>query len=237
VADGTFGVVAGATADPLTLASANKTAAVGLTFQEKMSGPFAFGRANPADGAALGRQTGWRLSLHGTVTIDDVASFTADPLHRGRLSGEVELPGLTNRITFRNGVFNLFAPGDQPDLTLLVYEAPLRLASNGSDHDHYLAGRKNVRDDLGLDLWPDTTTLDVRLHQGRDATGPIVGSGVLHLTVVELLRLVASARTLHADSPFRSAIAVARFGRLFLQNLAASYLLRPRAYSRARRGT
>jgi len=200
-----------------------------------MSGPFAFGRANPADGAELGRQTGWRLSLHGTVTIDDVASFVADPLHRGRLSGEVELPGLANRIPFRDGVFNLFAPSDQPDLTLLVYEAPLRLASNGTDH--YLAGRKNVRDDLGLDLWPDTTTLDVRLHQGRNATGPIVGSGVLHLTVVELLRLVASARTLHAGTPLRSAIAVASFGRLFLQNLAASYLLRPRAYSRARRGT
>jgi cholesterol oxidase len=206
-----------------------------------MSGPFAFGPANPADGAALGRQTGWRLSLHGTVTIDDVAAFVADPLHRGRLSGEVELPGRANRIPFRDGVFNLFAPGGEPDLTLLVYEVPLRLASNGADHDqvhdqvHYLAGRKSVRDDLGLDLWPDTTTLDVRLHQGRDATGPIVGSGVLRLTVAELLRLLASARTLHAGSPLQSATAVARFGRLFLENLAASYLLRPRAYARARR--
>lgn len=213
-------------------------AAVGLTFQETMSGPFAFGRSDPADGARLGRQTGWRLSLHGTVTIDDVASFVANPLHRGKLSGEVELPGLVNRIPFRDGVFNLFAPGDQPDLMLLVYEAPLRLAGdsagNSAGQDHYLAGHKNVRDDLGLDLWPDTTTLEVRLHQGRDATGPIVGSGVLHLTVVELLRLLASARTLHTGSPLRSAIAVARFGRLFLQNLAMSYLLRPRAYSRAR---
>ncbi|WP_406272053.1 hypothetical protein OH799_31955 [Nocardia sp. NBC_00881] len=204
----------------------------GLTFREKMFGPFAFGCTDPGDGAAVGRRTSWDLTLHGTVTIDDVAAFVTGPQHLGNLSGEIELPGIGDRIPFRDGVFKLFVPSREPGLTLMVYEAPLRV--NGVDH--YLAGRKNVRDDFRLDLWPDTTTLEVRLHRGDNATGPVAGSGVIRLSVLELFALLASARTKHAGSPAESALAVAAFGRLFLRNLVDSYLLRPTAYLRTRHG-
>ena len=43
--------------------------------------------------------------------------------------------------------------------------------------------RSYYDDDPGFDLWADTTTLFTRLHKGTDATGPVIGSGVLTLGV------------------------------------------------------
>ncbi|WP_211223921.1 hypothetical protein [Pseudonocardia asaccharolytica] len=197
-----------------------------------MAGPFAMGVTDPHEGARVGRRTAWRLTLHATVTIDDVAAFVAAPQHPGRLAGEIELPGIARRLPFRDGLFQLFAPSGEPDLTLFRYEAPFVLHSR----PHYLAGRKNVRDDPGLDLWPDTTSLEVRLHNGPDASGEIVGAGILRLGVTDLARLLRSMRVLHPPSPVQGAAALAGFAGLFARNLFDSYALRPRARAdRARR--
>ncbi len=54
------------------------------------------------------------------------------------------------------------------------------LGELGFAHDgksYYLAGRKEVRNEPGFDLWKDTTTLFTRLHTGRDAAGPVIGGG------------------------------------------------------------
>ncbi|AQZ65301.1 hypothetical protein BKM31_31080 [[Actinomadura] parvosata subsp. kistnae] len=204
--------------------------APGLTFREKMSGYFAMGVADPGEGARVGRRTRWRLTLRATVTIDDMRAFVADPLHPGTLRGEIELPGVAQRIPFHDGIFQLFAPSGEPDLTLLVYEAPFSYDGQA----YYLAGRKNVRDDLGLDLWPDTTTLEVRLHRGPDARGEVVGAGVLRLGVAELAALLVSMRARNVASPVEAARVFGAFGLLFARSLRASYLQRPRAFVRAR---
>ncbi|MCK2219176.1 hypothetical protein MF672_036085 [Actinomadura sp. ATCC 31491] len=187
------------------------------------------GYTDPRDGARVGRRTRWRLTLRATVTVDDIDAFVRDPFHPGTLRGEIELPGVENRVPFHDGLFRLFAPSGEPDLTLLVYEAPFV-------HDgqaYYLAGRKDVRDDLGFDLWPDTTTLEVRLHRGPDARGEVVGAGVLRLGVADLAALLMSMRARNASSPLEAARVFGRFGALFARNLRDSYLQRPRAFLRA----
>ncbi|TYB61873.1 hypothetical protein FXF51_27815 [Nonomuraea sp. PA05] len=205
-------------------------AAPGLTFHEKMSGYFAMGVKDPREGARIGHRTGWRLTLRATVTIPDLKAFTADPAHPGTLRGEIELPGVERRIPFHDGIFHLFAPSGTPDLTLLLYEASF----SHQGQAHYLAGRKSVRDDLGLDLWPDTTTLDVRLHRGPDTRGEVTGAGVLRLGAGDLAALLLSMRARNVASPVEAARVFGAFGLLFARNLRDSYLLRPRAYLRRR---
>lgn len=213
-----------------TAESAVVDGSAGLRFRETMAGPFAMGVTDPQQGAGIGQRTGWRLALHSTITIDDMPRFVAHPSHPASLQGELELPGVARRLPFVDGQFNLFAPSGTPDLTLLTYEAGFEL----DGERYYFAGRKDVRDDLGLDLWPDTTTLDVRLHQGVDASGPVVGAGVVRIGMVGLLRMLASMRPVDAASPRHAAAAFASFARLFATNLRDSYLCRPRARRKTR---
>src|SRR5439155_26017953 len=85
-----------------------------------------------------------------------------------------------------------------------------------------LIGQKEVRNDPGVDLWADTTTLRVRL---RDASagGAVVGAGVLTLGVPELLQLTSSMRVSNATSMRESAEVVGMFGRFFLGALWVTY--------------
>ena len=101
----------------------------------------------------------------------------------------------------------------------MVYELGFRYQGKS----YYLAGRKEVRDDPGFDLWADTTTLFTTLHEGDDATAPVVGAGVLRLGTSELLRLVRSMHATNSDSLANSARVIQRFGALFLRSLWAIY--------------
>jgi hypothetical protein len=203
----------------------------GLSFRETMSGYFAFGHVDPQVGENVGRGTDWTMTMHAKVTIADVNAFVADPNHAGTLSGELIVPGIERRLPFSGGVFKLFVPSGLDRAKLMVYEAPF----THDGQQYYLAGRKTVRDDFGLDLWPDTTTLEVRLHEGPSTSAPVVGSGVLRLGVPELARLLASMRTQHAGSPVRSGRALGTFAWMFARNLRDTYLPRLSQPGKARR--
>jgi hypothetical protein len=80
-----------------------------------------------------------------------------------------------------------------------------------------------VRNDAGIDLWADTTTLRVWLHEGGSSAGRVVGAGVLTLGVPELLALSASVRVRGARSPVEAARVVAAFGGFFMGALWQTY--------------
>jgi predicted acylesterase/phospholipase RssA len=192
---------------------------LGITFRETMAGPFALGAADPSAGEDAGRRAATTLTMHATVTVHDVQRFVADPTHTGELVGEIDFAPLGTGIPARSGVFRLFSPGDQPRLKLMVYEL-------GFQHDgkrYYLAGRKEVRDDAGLDMLSDTTTLYTRLHAGDDATGPVVGAGVLRLDMGDFAKLMSTIRPVGARSVGEGAEAVLTFSRFFAGQLMDSY--------------
>jgi choline dehydrogenase-like flavoprotein len=196
-----------------------KEAAAGLTFTVTMSGDFALGETDPRAPSTTSRGARSELAIHVTVHIDDIERFIADAAHTGRLTGHVSSPLLGGDVPATHGVFNLFSPTDDPALTLMIYELAFR-------HDgkaYYLAGRKEVRDDPGFDLWADTTTLFTTLHEGSDRTGPVAGAGILRLGAGELLKLVRSMRATNTDSLGESARVVQRFGAFFLRSLWESY--------------
>lgn len=191
----------------------------GISFRETMSGPFAWGATDPREGARQGEAQDTVLTMKATILIRDLSAFINDPSHGGELVGSVHWTPLDADIPARTGLFNLFSPASDPTMKLMVYEF-------GFEHDgqpYYLAGKKEVRDDPGLDLWSDTTTLLTRVHKGTDASGPVAGAGVLRLGVSELTRLVRSMTAPGTHSLGERTRTIAAFGRFFLGELWDRY--------------
>jgi predicted acylesterase/phospholipase RssA len=194
----------------------------GVSFRETMAGGLALGATDPEEGERAGEQAGTLLTMNGAILIRDLDGFVNDSGHTGELVGHVTFPPLGESLPVRSGVFNLLSPSDQPDTKWMIYE--LGFAVTGKDY--YLAGRKEIRDDPGFDLWQDTTTLHVRLHEGTDASGLVIGAGVLHLKPAGLLKLVSSLSATNAGSVAGQSEAIGKFGRFFLGGLWDSYVAR-----------
>lgn len=73
------------------------------------------------------------------------------------------------------------------------------------------------------DLWHDTTTFYSTPQAGDDATGTIVGAGILHLGLPDLASLTMTLRAIDTSGVGASAAAVSRFGEFFLGGLWYSY--------------
>ena len=192
-----------------------------LTFKEAMSGHFALGAVNPAEGADRGRRNDTTLTMHAQVIIHDIDRFVTDPEHTGELTGSIDFAPLGMGIPASVGVFNLFKPSGDPDMTYMVYE----LGFQHGGRDYYLAGHKEVKDDKGFDLWSDTTTLYTALHEGRDKSGKVIGAGVLSLGVKQLADLVSTIDVPNASSAGEKLAAIEKFGRFFVGELWDSYVI------------
>lgn len=193
---------------------------IGITFQETMSGPFALGESDPVAGEQAGKAAGTSLALHATITIADLDRFIADRSHTGEISGRIDFDPFGRKLPAPTGVFRLFSPTEEPHLRHMVYE----VAFEHDGRPFYLAGHKRVRNDKhGADLWDDTTTLFTRLHEGTDATGPVVGAGVLRLGVPALVRMTASMKAVNATRKADRMRAIATFGGFFMGGLWDAY--------------
>lgn len=187
----------------------------GLTFREAMAGGFALGATDPQAGA----RSPDKLTLHATIDIEDIDAFIADPRHIGGLTGHIDFAPFGEAVPGESGVFGLFTPGSDPALTRMIYELGFRHRGKS----YYLAGEKHVRIGPPWRLWRETTTLYTTLHEGTDASGPIIGAGILTLGAASLVRLLATLHAVHAAKPAR---AVWRFFRFFAGELFRTYFLR-----------
>jgi cholesterol oxidase len=192
-----------------------KTMPIGITFDETMAGAFALGQSDPEQGAEAGDVNGITLTMNATVKIPDQDKFIAEPAHQGSLSGSIDFPPLGEGMKSKNGIFNLFSPSGEAKLRYMVYE----LAFMVDTKPYYLAGKKHVRVDFGFDLWSDTTTLFTTLHEGEDASGTVVGAGVLRLDMGDSLRLMSTIKVTGTKSKTAQAAAVAKFGSFFMGEL------------------
>jgi predicted acylesterase/phospholipase RssA len=191
----------------------------GIRFKETMEGGFALEVTNPNEGRDVGKRAGTELAMHATITIDDIDRFVATREHLGGLSGTIDFAPLGMDLASHTGVFNLFYPTEDTQLKLMVYE--LGFEHNGEQY--YIAGKKEVRDDPGFDLWSDTTTLFTQLHKGTDKSGDVVGAGILTLGVTDLIRLVSTIEVLNAESNVDKLKAISTFGKFFLGELWDTY--------------
>lgn len=191
---------------------------LGMMFSEVMSGGFSLNETDPATGAKSGKSQ--PLTMHGTITIEDLDTFIADPKHLGRLDVRMDWAPFGVDIPALGGVFNLFSPTGDPKLKLMVYEW-------GIEHNskrYYFAGQKDVKVHPLFDVWKDTTTLYTKLYEGPDKTGKVVGAGILELTPAELMKMTSTFTALNADSVGESLRATTAFGRFFLGELWDTYI-------------
>jgi cholesterol oxidase len=193
---------------------------VGITFKELMSGGFAMGETDPETGAAKGKTD--VLSMYGTVTIDDVNAFIGEANHPGVLDVVMDWGPFGTGIPAPGGVFNLFSPSRDPKLKLMVYEWPV--VKDGKHY--YFAGQKNVQEHPVFDLWKDTTTLYTHLYEGTDKTGPVVGAGIISLSVQELAKMTTTFKPLNSPSAEVGLAAIAEFGKFFMGQLWETYIKR-----------
>jgi cholesterol oxidase len=191
-----------------------------ISFDEKMSGPLAWGETDPVRGEENGKISASVFTMHASIFVDDLEKFQNDHNHTGRLEATVDFTPFGNGIRTSGGVFNLFTAPDATGLKNMVYAFNLR----HENQDYYFYGHKNVRNDaFGLDLWKDTTTLHSTLHRGTDRSGPVVAAGVLSLGLADLLKLVSTMKPVGGSSLSESASAIARFGRIFMGELWDTY--------------
>ena len=183
----------------------------GLTFRETMSGPVALGASDPEAGAA--DPNAKTVAIHCEISIDDIDRFVADREHTGSITGSVESELFGGEVPVSRGIFNLFSPGGENE-RLMQY----RLAFEHEGRPYFLDGAKHVHDAPGLDVWKDTTTLQTVLHEGSDASGPVVGAGILSLGVEALTRMMSTMRPVDGGVE-----PLVKFGKVFLGSLWESY--------------
>ncbi len=193
---------------------------VGLTFSETMAGAFALGETDPEAGRARARSQGYRFAMHGTIEIENLDGFIADPQHQGNLQGTIDFTPLGDQISAPRGRFALFAPTEDPDLKLMIYE----LGFEHEGREYYMAGKKEVRRASIFAMWRATTTLYTQLHQGADKAAPVIGAGVLRLGVPQLAGLVATLHATNAANWRGDVAARMRFARFFAAELWDTYV-------------
>ena len=87
---------------------------------------------------------------------------------------------------------------------------------------YYFEGYKIARDDPGLDMWSDTTTLYIRLHEG-DSSGVAAGQGILKIRPRDFMRQMTTMQVKNARNATHALAANARFGRFFAGALFDTY--------------
>ena len=116
-----------------------------------------------------------------TITFDDLAAMFAAPDHVGRITGTVIAPILSPvALTVTDGVFNLFVNNPECVNTREFGYAFAMHASGG--RPFYFRAVKTVRDDAGPDVWADSTTLAITIHDGTDARREVLGTGTLRIS-------------------------------------------------------
>ncbi|MBB1493133.1 hypothetical protein H5395_16800 [Paracoccus sp. MC1854] len=204
-------------AEPCPAPTHTPAPAPGVAFRERMIGRLSFSTDDP--------MTGWAdvnavpVVLNATIDIRDIRGFVADPKHRGAMAAHLWSPRLGFTLPATDANFQLFAPSAEAGCTEMIYELGVLL--NGAPY--WFSGRKFVRPGPPWRLWPDTTTLHVQLHEGRDRTGSVVAAGMLRLGMIDFLAL---GLTLHARDSIgrrRRAASVVQFVRFFADSLWKTY--------------
>lgn len=205
------------------------SAKMGLRFTETMRGWLSTAELGGYEAArARGKADGSRCEFTLTVTTDDLTTLLKDVAHRAQLTGTVTAPALSASPMTAQGAFSLFAVDpDDVSARRMKYEMTLTRA-DGSPL--FFSGFKRIRSEqAGKDLWPDTTTLYVTVHDGPDAAAPVKGRGILVIELPDFAKQMTTLRVTDAPSEQARLAAVAQFGGFFAGTLFEVYggVMRP----------
>jgi cholesterol oxidase len=166
-----------------------------------------------AAGFERGKADDSPLEFTVTVIADDVDRLIDEREHEARMEGTVTAPALSaTTLKVEGGRFNLLTrDAENAAARQMLYSMPL-VADDG--RRFHLEGYKQIRDDRGLDLWKDTTTLYVTVHEG-DQDGPVAAKGIVTIHAADFAKQMTTMRG--------SLGAMAKFGRMFAGSLNETF--------------
>ncbi len=202
------------------------SSSLGYSFTEVMRG---FGDKDPAlsedEAYAQGKQAGEaaKLEFKLTITIDNLDKFIRDPNHLGSITGHVLCPALGSKpLAVSQGRFNLFTPDPSQSKTRNMLYSFVLTGEDGTSF--YFQGKKDVKDDLGFDVWKDTTTLFVKIYSGIEPKGPTVYQGKQLIFIPDFMKQLQTMSPKNAKDPAEKLETQAKFGRFFMGNIWETYM-------------
>ncbi|MFP5318411.1 MAG: hypothetical protein ACLGI2_08955 [Acidimicrobiia bacterium] len=195
-----------------------------VEFTEEMKGYVALGETDFRKGFEQGKKDGTYLMFHLTIEAEDVDEFVDDPRREATARGWVRCDALGGKLPVERGIFNLFVDTEDAGLKRMLYRLPF---SDGTGHPLTLTGFKLVKDDPGLDLWTDTSTLYTRIlaghvDPGADDAAEVVAAGIINIHLLDFAQQLTTFRS-RGGSLGDRARALEKFGRLFLGDLWKVY--------------
>ncbi|MEO5814554.1 MAG: alpha/beta fold hydrolase [Gemmatimonadaceae bacterium] len=205
----------------------------GIEFTETMRG-FASTKVTDDYHAAReqGERDGTKFEFTMTVIARNIDRLIANPAHEAVLRGTIDAPMFSaTPLRVDAGRFNLLVRDpDRPGTRKMVYDMPAVSAEGRKIH---ATGFKTIHDDGGPDLWADTTTLFVTVHEG-DASGPVIAKGIVNILSTDFARQLTSMKAIGAANKLEELKAMAKFGRFFMGAMNEIYggvFARPSAFN------
>ncbi len=195
----------------------------GIRFTETMRGHWSTAVTDDAEAAAArGKRDGSTFEFTLTVISRDLKAMVEDPRHTARMVGTVLAPELSaSPLTVGGATFNLMVVDpDEIQTRKMVYRMTL---SSAEGQTFFLTGFKRIQNTLGPDIWEDTTTLFITVHDGDSDAAPVLGRGVLHIEPADFLRQMTTMEVTNAETIQERLEGLARFGRLFAGGLQDVY--------------
>ncbi len=195
----------------------------GVMFTERMTGFVSSSSVEDYNAAAAaGEGAADTLAMTGTIIIDNIDRFEADPRHTGRIVGTVLCPTLAAEpMMISSGVFNLMRV-DEDAVETRRFDYGMVLTDR-EGRSYRLDGHKVVRADGAVDVVDDTTRLYVTVRDGTTASGRIVRRGVLTIAFADFIRQLRTMKGIDGANAADRLAAVSRFGKLFARNLFEIY--------------
>lgn len=196
----------------------------GVQFTETMKG---FWSSNEKDdfqkGADAGKDSGSSFEFTLTVISSNVDEIVGTVGHTAKLAGIVKAPSLSDKsLTVSDGVFNLFVDDTAAAPTKLMKYSMVLNTEEGKQYFFY--GYKVVRDDKGFDMWKDTCTLFVTIHETADEQSPVLGKGILVIETKDFMTQMTTMQVLNATSKLQELEVMTKFGKYFSGSLFDIYI-------------
>ncbi len=197
---------------------------VSFQFTEEMKGFLSTNQTSFNEGYEKGKADNNHFMFHLKITIDDLDEFIRSPEHQASATGYVQGNMVGGQRTITSGFFNLFINTHDENRKEMRYRL---FFEDDNGNPMTLSGYKSIQDNLGLDIWADTSTLYTNLFMGYlqesdEANTPLFACGILHILLPDFIQQLT---TMRADAPsFDERIeAFEKFSKFFLGSLWEIY--------------
>ncbi|TGM53395.1 alpha/beta fold hydrolase [Leptospira adleri] len=196
---------------------------LGIEFTECMKGFYSTqSKEDYERGFQIGQDEKTSFEFLLTIRSNNLEKMVSDPEHKATLFGTVRAPMISKDvITVTNGDFLLFVNReDRIETRNMVYKMILQT----EESKRYLfVGAKWVQNDGITNIWRDTSTLFVTIHDGETETSPVYAKGILHILPEDFAKQMTTMKVINSKSIADSIKGMAKFGAFFTAALYDVY--------------